>query len=58
MSIILSRDDLYRMRESTLPVIIDHTKLDRKAELKRLSEDKVKNWPNTLEAMRLKKEAF
>lgn len=58
MSIILSHDDLFRMKQSILPVIIDHSKVNRKAELKRLSDEKVKNWPNTLEAMRLKKEMF
>lgn len=30
----------------------------RKAELKKKSEDRLKNWPNTLEALRLKKESF
>lgn len=58
MSIILSQDDIFRMKQSVLPVIIDHSKVDRKAELKRLSDAKVKNWPNTLEAMRIKKEMF
>lgn len=30
----------------------------RRAELKRLSNERVKNWPNTLEALRKKKESF
>ena len=32
-----------------------YVKSQKKAELKRLSEARLKNWPNTLEALRIKK---
>lgn len=32
--------------------------LEKKKRLKALSDEKVKNWPNTLEALRKKKESF
>lgn len=46
------------MRESIAPKNVDLSKLERKQHLKKLSNDKVMNWPNTLEALRIKKESF
>jgi len=46
------------MRESIAPKSVDLSKLERKKHLKKLSNDKVMNWPNTLEALRIKKESF
>ena len=58
-SVVISRADLERMRRTTgglSPETI--SKSDRKAELKKKSEERLKNWPNTLEALRKKKESF
>ena len=55
-TITLSRAELEQIRASILPSVENKSFLDRKAELKKKSEDKLKNWPNTLEAIRLKKE--
>lgn len=58
MSNLLSRKELERIKASILPSVEDNSKLERKKELKKKSEDRLKNWPNTLEALRLKKESF
>jgi len=58
MQTILSKNELDRMRESIAPKTVDLSKLERKKHLKKLSNDKVMNWPNTLEALRIKKESF
>ena len=55
-TITLSRAELAQIKASILPSVENKSFLDRKAELKKKSEDKLKNWPNTLEAIRLKKE--
>jgi len=52
---VLSRSELERMRSYTRPDAPTATET-RRLRLKALSDDKVKNWPNTLEAMRKKKE--
>lgn len=59
MTLVLTKSELERIRGS----LNDHSDsmkstMNRKAELKKLSEDRVKHWPNTLEAMRKKKESF
>lgn len=46
------------MRDSITPKSIDFSKTEKRNHLKKLSEDKLKNWPNTLEALRIKKESF
>jgi len=46
------------MRASVLPPEFNDTKQRKRDELKKLSEDKKAKWPNTLEALRLKKESF
>ena len=58
MSNIINRSELERIKASILPSIEDNSKIERKRELKKKSEDRLKNWPNTLEALRLKKESF
>lgn len=58
MTTIMSRAELERIKASILPSIEDNSKIERKKELKKKSEDRLKNWPNTLEALRLKKESF
>jgi len=54
-TITLSRAELEQIKNSILPSVEDKSFLERKAELKK-SEDKLKHWPNTLEAIRIKKE--
>jgi len=58
MTLVLSKSELDRMRAMVEPDRQDNSQTIRKQQLKKLSEDKVKNWPNTLEAMRKKKENF
>lgn len=53
----ISRSDLERIKNSVKPETQDSFK-DRKAELKKKSEDRLQHWPNTLEALRKKKESF
>ena len=58
---VLSSKELDRIRNSVGPE--DATtpgalKAAKRNELKRLSNDRLKHWPNTLEAMRKKKESF
>lgn len=54
----MSKAELDRIRASILPSVEDNSKIERKKELKKKSEDRLKNWPNTLEALRIKKESF
>lgn len=60
MTLVLSRAELERIREEAK--IDNSTKFNpekqRKLELKKKSQDRVQNWPNTLEALRKKKESF
>lgn len=57
---VLTRAELERMRRTASGAVEKHvdTKARRREELKKLSEDKMKHWPNTLEANRLKKLRF
>lgn len=57
-TLILSNKELERIKASILPPVEDRQAYDKKKELKKKSEDRLKNWPNTLEALRLKKENF
>jgi hypothetical protein len=54
----LTRADIERMKASVLPPLEGHSKAERKAQLKQMSDDRQKHWPNTLEALRRKKESF
>lgn len=55
---IMSKAELERIKASLLPPVVDTSKMERKAELKKKSEERLKHWPNTLEALRIKKESF
>ena len=55
-TLTLSKAEIERIKASLLPSVENKSYLDRKAELKQKSEDKLKHWPNTLEALRIKKE--
>ena len=59
MSLVLSQRELARIRKSIEPPSTDKdtSRSQKRAELKKKSDDRVKNWPNTLEALRLKKES-
>lgn len=57
MSIVLSRSEIERMKSSLAPPPSTDKSL-RKNELKKISEERQQHWPNTLEAMRKKKESF
>eukprot|EP00953_Heterococcus_sp_UTEX-ZZ885_P025790 13990-Heterococcus_DN1.PRE.2 len=53
--VMLTRAELAAMRSHVMPAV--ETDFDaRRRELKRLSDDRVAHWPNTLEATRLKKQ--
>lgn len=54
----MSRTELERIKASVLPSIENNSKLERKKALKAKSDERLKHWPNTLEALRLKKESF
>lgn len=56
--ITLSRSDLENMKASVLPPTQDNSKAELMKRRKELSEDKLKHWPNTLEALRKKKESY
>jgi Zn-finger nucleic acid-binding protein len=60
MTLILTKTELERIRaEARIGSTVTESKeYQRRAELKRLSNEKVKHWPNTLEALRKKKESF
>jgi hypothetical protein len=55
---IISRSELERIRGSVNDPIDDLPRLNKRAHLKQLSAERVKHWPNTLEATRRKKEMF
>ena len=55
---MLSLDELDRIRMSVQPAEVSDAKGRRRAELKKLSQDRLQHWPNTLEAARLKKESY
>lgn len=55
---IMSVREFESIRESILPPKEDNYKEIRRQELKKMSQDRLKHWPNTLEALRLKKERF
>lgn len=57
-SIPISRNELNRIKASVLPPTENNYKNERRAELKKLSQDRLQHWPNTLEALRVKKENF
>ena len=56
-ALVMSRAELERIKQS-VATNDNRSHNERKAALKRLSEDRVKHWPNTLEALRKKKESF
>ena len=56
--IIIDRSEIERMKLSVMEIPPDNSKQIRRAELKKLSQDRLKHWPNTLEALRKKKENF
>ncbi len=55
---ILNSSDWERMKRSVLPDSVNDSKSRRKEELKKLSTEKYKHWPNTLDALRQKKLNF
>lgn len=59
MTLVLTKAELERIRAEARIGETPQTTAEnqRKAELKRKSAERVKNWPNTLEALRLKKES-
>jgi hypothetical protein len=58
MQVVMTRAELARIKQSIAPLQEDHSRVERKKELKTKSEERLKHWPNTLEALRLKKESF
>jgi hypothetical protein len=58
MSNLISRSELERIKASILPSVEDNSRIQKKRALKEKSEARLKNWPNTLEALRIKKESF
>lgn len=46
------------MKASVLPPVENRARQERKAQLKAMSDERQKHWPNTLEALRRKKESF
>lgn len=60
MTLILTKEELDRIRGSVRPKEdqMHASAIDRKARLKAMSAERVKHWPNTLEALRNKKETF
>ena len=55
---ILTKEELLRMKNSILPSTINQNRETKNLKLKQLSNERVKNWPNTLEALRKKKESY
>ena len=53
---VLTREELQRMKDSTKAVQPDNHEQIRRKQLKKLSQDRLQHWPNTLEALRMKKE--
>ena len=58
MTTIMSRAELERIKASILPSVEDSSRAEKKLALKKKSEERLKNWPNTLEALRLRKESY
>jgi hypothetical protein len=58
MTQVLTKSEIERMKKSVLPPEEDSFKEEERKRRKALSEDKLKHWPNTLEALRRKKESF
>jgi hypothetical protein len=56
--VMISSGEIERMRRSVQPTTENYAREQKKAHLKHLSNEKLKHWPNTLEALRLKKESF
>jgi hypothetical protein len=56
--VIVGKDEIDRMRRSILPPTENFAREQKAEHLKKLSNDRVKNWPNTLEALRKKKESY
>ena len=56
--VMISKNEIERMKRSVLPPTENYDREQKKAHLKQLSNEKQKHWPNTLEALRLKKESF
>lgn len=56
--ITLSRQEIENMRASVLPESHDNSKAEYLRKRQQLSDDKIKHWPNTLEALRKKKESY
>lgn len=52
----MGKDEFERMQQSAGTVAVDDRYEKRRRELKRLSDERVKGWPNTLDAIRIKKE--
>lgn len=54
---VLTRAELERLKRTASGAVEKHVdvKAKRREELKKMSEDKMKHWPNTLEANRIKK---
>jgi hypothetical protein len=58
MALILSKQELARIKNSVQEFPEDRSQQERRAELKKKSDERLKHWPNTLEALRKKKENF
>lgn len=56
---VLSRSELQRIKDSVEPSVSDYnSKGEKRAELKKKSNARLQHWPNTLEALRKKKESY
>ena len=58
MANVIASSEIERIKQSVLPEVVNNDKQLRRIQLKALSEERLSHWPNTLEAMRLKKETF
>ncbi len=56
--ITLSKLEFDRIKQSVLPSQETFDYEEKRRNLKKLSNDRMKHWPNTLEATRLRKESF
>ena len=57
-TLVLTNKELERIKKSILPPVEDRHVYERRIDLKKKSEDRLIHWPNTLEALRIKKENF
>lgn len=57
-SAVFTKADISRMKASVLPPAENFHREERKKHLKKLSNDRMQHWPNTLEALRKKKESY